>query len=112
MTSSATHQIESAQLRRSPRYGVFLALGVVVGILAALILTFAFGDGEGTSAATGVSYTTTQVFGFLCLFTIPIGMALSAGVALIFDRVLSRRARNVRVSHDRIHVEPEGTDAV
>ncbi len=109
MTESATHQIESARLRRSPRYGVFLALGVVVGIVAALILTFAVG-GEQASASTGVSYTTTQVFGFLCLFAIPIGMALSAGVALILDRSLSRRTRDVRVSHDRIHIDADDVD--
>lgn len=107
MTTSATHHIESARLRRSPRYGVFLALGVAIGVIAALILTFAVGGAEQTSESTGVSYTTTQVFGFLCLFCIPIGMALSAGAALIFDRVLSRRAREVRVSHDTVHVAPE-----
>lgn len=111
MTETAGHRIESAQLRRSPRYGVFLAVGAGVGILAALILTFAFQTEDSTSAATGVSYTTTQIFGFLCLIAIPIGLALSAAVALVFDRVLARRARAVRVSHDVIHVAAEPDEA-
>lgn len=106
MTESASHQIESAQLRRSPRYGVFLALGAGLGILVALVLTFAAGGAKDTSSMTGVSYTTTQVFGFLCLFAIPIGMAVGASVALILDRMLARRAREVRVSHDRVHIDP------
>lgn len=109
MTESAGHRIELAHLRRSPRYGVFLAVGAGAGILAALILTFAFQVEDSTSITTGVSYSTTQIFGFLCLIAVPIGMAVSAGVALIFDRVLARRTRDVRVSHDVIHVaaEPE-----
>lgn len=106
MTESASHQIESAQLRRSPRYGVFLALGAGLGILVALVLTFAAGGAKDTSSMTGVSYTTTQVFGFLCLFAIPIGMAVGASVALLLDRMLARRAREVRVSHDRVHIDP------
>ena len=73
MTSAPEHHLETVQLRRSPRYGVFLAAGAALGILAALILTFAFHGTDQASASTGVEYSSTQVFGFLCLFGIPVG---------------------------------------
>ncbi len=107
MTETASTQIESAHVRRTPRYGVFLALGAAVGVVAALILTFALGGPDDTSATTGVSYTTTQVFGFLCLFAIPIGMAVGAAVALILDRAFAGKTRDVRVSHERVHHSAE-----
>jgi len=103
MTDSAEHRIETAQVRRSPRYTVFLVAGAALGIIASLVLTFAFDGGE-KSATTGVTYSTTQVFGFLCLFTIPIGVAVGGVVALILDRVLARRAHEVRVDREVITI--------
>jgi len=108
VTDSAEHRIEKAQLRRAPRYGVFLAAGAVLGILVAVILTFAFGSGEDTtdvSPFTGLTYTTSQVFGFVALACIPIGLALGGVVALILDRTVGRRSREVTIDHER-HVEP------
>ncbi|AXA96870.1 potassium transporter Trk [Microbacterium laevaniformans] len=105
MSSSAAHRIETAQVRRSPRYTVFLLAGAVLGILAALVLTFAFGGGENESATTGVSYSTTQVFGFICLFAIPVGVAVGGVVALVLDRSLARRAREVRVEREVITID-------
>jgi len=67
MTSHVEHRIETAQVRRSPRYGVFLAAGAALGLIVALILTFAF-DGTGDeSRYTEVSYSLTQAFGFIAL---------------------------------------------
>ncbi|RLK52319.1 potassium transporter Trk [Microbacterium telephonicum] len=108
MTDPAEHRIEKAQLRRAPKYGVFLALGAALGIIAALILTFAFAGGQDAtdeSPFTGVTYTTTQVFGFVALICIPVGLALGGVVALILDRTVGRRTREVTVDHER-HVEP------
>lgn len=103
MTESAEHRIETAQLRRSPRYAVFFVLGAVLGVLVALIFTFAF---DGTvDAEAAVTYSTGQVFGFLALVCITVGVAIGGVVALLFDRALSRRARDVRVDHERVQVE-------
>ena len=55
MTERAQHQIETAHVRRSPRYAIFFVLGAILGILAALILTFAFDGTEEKSASTQVS---------------------------------------------------------
>ena len=102
MTSAPEHHLETVQLRRSPRYGVFLAAGAALGILVALILTFAFHGTDQASASTGVEYSSSQVFGFLCLFGIPLGLALGGAVALLLDRTVGRRTRDVRV--DVAHV--------
>lgn len=94
--------IEDAQVRRVPRYGVFLALGAGLGIVLALVLTFVF-DGTGEkSPFTNLQYSQGQVFGFLLLFCIPIGIAIGGVVALILDRTVGRRRRSVRISHERI----------
>ncbi len=105
MSPSAAHRIETASVRRSPRYTVFLVGGAALGILAALVLTFGFNGSENVSASTGVSYSTTQVFGFVCLFAVPIGVAVGGVIALVIDRALARRAREVRVDREVITVD-------
>ncbi len=105
MTPTADHRIETAQVRRSPRYAVFLLAGAALGILVALVLTFAFDGTENVSATTGVTYSTSQVFGFVCLFAIPLGIAVGSVVALVLDHSLARRAREVRVDHEVITVD-------
>ena len=98
----AVHRIETARVRRSPRYAIFCVAGAALGILAALILTFAFDGTAEASASTSVTYSTSQVFGFLSLVCIPIGLAVGAVVALLLDRSLARRTREVRIDHERV----------
>lgn len=116
MTETAQHRIEIAHVRRSPRYAMFFLVGAVVGALTALALTFGFDGTVGESATTQAQYSVGQVFGFLSLVCIPIGIALFGAVALIFDRRMSRRMREVRVDHERVDVlhaddEPGATPA-
>jgi len=97
---------ETARVRRSPKFAVFIGLGAALGLLAALILTFAFGGGvTDQSASTGVVYTPTQVFGFLALFCVPVGIALGGTVAVVLDRVLARRAHDVQIEHEHIRTQ-------
>lgn len=102
MSHSGEHRIETAQLRRAPRYGVFIVAGAVVGILVALILTAAFDGSQDKSAYTGVVYSWEQVFGFLMLVCIPVGIALGGLVALLLDRVVGRRTRDVRIDRETV----------
>lgn len=111
MTEHAEHRIETARLRRSPRYSVFFVAGAALGILIALVLTFVFDGSENASSSTGVVYSTSQVFGFLCLFTIPVGVAIGGAVALTFDRMLARKTREVRIDHERIQVTEVATES-
>lgn len=110
MSSDATTpQVSTAQVRRVPKYPVFLVLGAVIGVFAALILTFAFNGSDERSPFTNVQYSPTQVFGFLLLWTIPIGIALGGLVALVLDRLARRHTREVRITHELVRVadEPE-----
>ena len=107
MSEQHESHIESARLRRSPRYGVFLTLGVALGLITALILTYSV-DSEAVSRTTGVAYDTTQVLGFMALVCGTVGLALGGLIALVFDRVLSRRVRTVRIDHETVRdAEPE-----
>lgn len=101
MTDPAAEHIETARLRRSPRYGAFVAVGAALGVIVALILTFAF-DGTSEESASGVVYSQSQVFGFVALAAVPIGIALAIVVALILDRRSSRRSRDVLIDHERV----------
>lgn len=104
MSETAQHRIETAHVRRSPRYAMFFLVGAVVGALTALALTFGFGGSVGESAATQAQYSVGQVFGFLSLACIPIGIALFGTIALILDRRMSRRMHEVRVDHEHVDV--------
>ncbi|OAN39582.1 hypothetical protein [Microbacterium sp. H83] len=100
MSFHETHQTVEATVRRVPRIGVFMGIGVVLGVIAAGILTMV-GSFEPSEAAD-VVYPPGQVFGFLLLWTAPIGLALGAVVSLILERVARRHDRVVRVEHETI----------
>lgn len=93
-------QTVEATVRRVPRFGVFMGIGVVLGIIAAGILTMV-GSYE-PSDAVNVVYPPGQVFGFLLLWTVPIGFALGSVVALILERTARRHDRVVHVEHETI----------
>lgn len=97
-------RIETVRVRRSPKYSVFFIAGAGLGVVVALILTFAF-HGSEEPTASGVVYSQAQVFGFLALICITIGVALGGVVALLFDRALARRAHDVTVDHESVHVD-------
>lgn len=95
--------IEMATVRRAPKYGVFLGAGAFLGILVALILTVVI-DGSDISPYTQVVYSELQVFGFTALICVVAGVTLAAIIALVFERVLSRRTRRVTVDHEQYEV--------
>ncbi|GAA3933144.1 potassium transporter Trk [Microbacterium soli] len=104
MSSRTRHQTTEATVRPVPRFGVFLGLGAVLGIVGAAILTVV--GSHDKSPVLDVVYPDGQVFGFVLLWTVPIGIALGGLVALILERVARRHARVVRVEHE--HVTDEG----
>lgn len=100
MSSPEPRETVEATVRRVPRYGVFMGIGVVLGIVAAGLLTMA-----GTydpSKVLDVVYPPGQVFGFALLWTVPIGLALGGVVALILERVARRHDRVVQVNRETI----------
>ena len=103
--STVGDRIETVRVRRAPKYAVFLIAGAGLGLLVALILTFASDGTADTSPNTGMIYSQGQVFGFLALICITAGLVVGAVTALILDRVLARRTREVTVDRETIHVE-------
>jgi hypothetical protein len=97
--------IETLRLRRSPKYSVFLVAGAGLGVLAAMILTFAFNGTGDTSPNTGLVYTSSQVFGFLALICITVGVVLGGLTALVLDRMLAKRTRDVVVDRESVRAE-------
>jgi NhaP-type Na+/H+ or K+/H+ antiporter len=100
MAPTDSHQTVEATVRRVPRYGVFMGIGVVVGIIAAAILTWTGSFEE--SQALDVVYPPGQVFGFLLLWTVPIGLALGGVVGLVMERLGRRHDRVVRVDRETV----------
>ena len=79
-------------IRRSPRFLRFFILGVVLGIIVALILTFAF---PNTS-----KFTLAQIFGFFVIICGAVGGSLGLIIALIFDRIWSKRTFVTEATHE------------
>ncbi|GGM38692.1 potassium transporter Trk [Microbacterium saperdae] len=100
MSSTDSRQTVEATVRHVPRYGVLMGIGVVVGVIAAGILTWIGSFDE--SQALDVVYPPGQVFGFLLLWTVPIGIALGGIAGLILERVARRHDRVVRVERETI----------
>lgn len=93
-------------VRRSPRYSVFVALGVIVGFIIAGILAFLPVD---TSALTQ-EYSRAAVLGILMAFLGIVGGFLGAFVALIIDRSSVKNAKTYTVNAEYQKVaEPQST---
>lgn len=86
---------ETVQVRRSPRYTNFLLLGALVGAVAALILTLAFPENP--------DFGRLQVFGFLLLVGLAVGVALFGLLAILLDRIVGRKVHNVRADRLEVH---------
>ncbi|TDN90895.1 potassium transporter Trk [Microbacterium sp. BK668] len=97
---------QTLRVRRAPKFSVFLIAGAGLGLLTALILTFAFDGSSAVSDNTGLIYSTGQVFGFLALICVTAGVAVFAILALILDRVSRTRTREVRVDRETVQ-EPD-----
>lgn len=78
---------DEVKVRRAPKYGTFILIGVIVGVIVTFI---------ATSVAPGDDQTPfLQAFGYFALYGIAVGALLGAIVAVVFDAVLRRRASNV-----------------
>lgn len=106
-TPGAGAHIERVRVRRAPKFSVFLLVGAGLGLLTAMILTFAFDGSTGESPNTGLVYTSGQVFGFLALICVAVGVAVFGVLALILDRASRRSAREVTVDRETV----QGSDA-
>ncbi|TFC02070.1 hypothetical protein E3O42_08840 [Cryobacterium adonitolivorans] len=80
---------ETLVLRRSPKYTSFMIVGAVSGALLALLLTVTY--------PRNADFDPAQVFGFLLLGGVTIGVAVGCLVAIVLDRIVGRSATTVVV---------------
>lgn len=83
-------------VHRSPRYFNFMILGAIIGAVLALVLTVAFPDNP--------DFGKTQVFGFLLLAGVAVGVAVGSLIALLLDRL--GRSRTVVVDRLTANATP------
>ncbi|QWT24800.1 hypothetical protein KPL76_05405 [Subtercola sp. PAMC28395] len=76
-------------IHRAPRYFRFFAVGAIAGLVVAVILTLAFSGSQGFNLA--------QVFGFLALVFVVVGIGAGAVVALLIERTARKTARTITV---------------
>ena len=78
-----TKQAQSARVRRAPRFGAFIGVGVIVGIVVTVALTTSF------PADPAVGMTATVAY--MSLFGITAGIVLGAVAALIAEQLRGRQ---------------------
>lgn len=98
----ATVTSSQVNLRRAPKYSVFLVVGALVGALVTLIVTALF----PVDPAIGFA----ALYGYFVLYGIPIGVVLGALVAFAFDRISSRRARQVTAELTTVEPLPDDSN--
>ena len=99
--SEPEDRVQRVRIRRAPKFSVFLVLGVLVGVFVSLILTASF----PIDPTVGFGAT----FGYFAIYGFVGGLLLGSIVALIFDRVLSRGSKTVRVTVDSLQVPDQET---
>ncbi|MBX3087253.1 MAG: hypothetical protein KF742_02085 [Cryobacterium sp.] len=88
---------ETVRIRRAPRFSVFMLCGAALGLIASFVLV-------GLNPIDpNVGYGAT--FGYFALFVIPLGLVLGALVAIIIDRVSTKRAVRVVAGKLEVHVD-------
>jgi hypothetical protein len=87
-----THEELRVTVRRSPKYGAFMAIGAVVGIVVAWILSSSVGPSVNEA---GQLVDTTPVIGLMLVIGFVAGGVLGAIVAIVIDRSLAKGTRTV-----------------
>lgn len=79
-------------LRRAPRAGRFLLLGIVAGVVVAIIFT-AIAQASGQGAANFGLEGLLRVFALFFLVFVGIGLAVAGGLVILLERLATRRAK-------------------
>jgi hypothetical protein len=100
---------DEVSIRRAPKFGVFIVGGGLLGFIVTIVVVALTENIDRTNATSVTGTTVTEgsfwsVVGYFSLWGISIGLVLGALVAVILDRVLSRRA--ARLTAERVDVVP------
>ena len=84
----------------SPRYGRFLGIGIAVGLLGGVALTFLSGlaGDPGGPLSTGAGGV-LRVFAIYAAVCVGLGLAVMGTLAIVLDRNSLRRARAAHAEH-------------
>lgn len=85
---------EQTTVRRAPKFGAFMIVGGMVGLLATLIVTSL----QPADPAVGFG----ALFAYFSLFGVPIGVALGALLAILLDWISRKRAKTVAVEIETV----------
>lgn len=88
-----------ARIRRAPRYPMFLILGGGLGALVTFVLTALF----PADPAVGFG----ALFGYFAIYGVSAGVLVGALVAIVLDRVSTRRSKSVVVEHTTVDPLPD-----
>jgi hypothetical protein len=85
-------------VRRAPKFGVFMIVGGVLGVLVTLVLTAMF--------PVDPSVGFLALFAYFALFGLVIGVVIGGLIALVLDRAGRRRARSAPAEHTTVEAAP------
>lgn len=88
--SRERHHDVDVRVRRSPKFGVFMAIGAVIGAIVAWVVSAVQPPGVDVA---GQPVDTSGVLGLAIVAGVVLGVGAGAVVALIVDRSLSKRGR-------------------
>lgn len=94
------HEVRAVVVHSSPRYGRFLMIGVVLGVIAGVLLTIiaALTDDPGGPLSSG-SGGVLRVFALYAAACIAVGLVVMGVLAMALDRRSLARARAARAEH-------------
>ena len=98
MSEPAVTSTDEVRVRRAPKYPAFIIVGGGLGAIATFVLTNLY------PADPQVGFW--SLFGYFAIFGITAGVVLGAVLALILDRVGSRRARVAQAEHTTVEAPP------
>jgi HAMP domain-containing protein len=87
-------------VRRSPKYGVFMALGALIGAVLAWWLSVTVPPALDPA---GEAVDTTPVIGLMLVVGFFIGGAIGALIAVMIDRAMSKRLTPVVAERTEVH---------
>ncbi len=94
--SQGTVSPDEVRIRRAPRVPIFLVLGAVLGAVVTLIIT--------ASRPVDPSVGFGALYGYFLLYGVPAGLVVGGVVAVVLDRVASRRARTVMLERESVEL--------